>query len=191
MWKKINTDLYRTDTGQAMLVKPDKEGKLIPYFIDDSNPEIEIPIIDLFENPFYKYTNSWKELKALLDTLKIDLSFLYQNSSALFIEVVAASYIPVFFPVNLSGFVSDSSKIQKVGRCHGIANANTLLGTTCRIQSTGTIQNPVWNFTPNENVFLSGYNLVHSLPVTGFVQKIGTAKNNNTLVLNINEPITL
>lgn len=190
-WKQINSELYRNDNGQAMMLRPDKDGKPTPFFIDDSNPDLAIPVVDFMENPFYKYTTSWKELKALLDTLRIDLSFLYQNSSALFIEVVASSYIPIFFPINLSGVVANSTKLHKVGRCHGLASDNTLVGTAGRFQCTGTIQNTAWSFIPGENVFLNGYNLTHSIPTTGFVQKLGTAKNNNTLVLNIGEPITL
>lgn len=191
MWKQINPELYRNDNGQAMMIRRDKDNRACPFFIDDSNPDLAIPIIDFLENPFYKYTSAWIELKNFIDSLRIDLSYLYQNSSALFLNIVANSYVPIFYPVNLSGSVSNTAVLQKIGRCHGIAVANTLLGTSGRIQVNGVIQNTDWNFTPGENVFLFGQNFSHSIPLSGFVQKIGTAKTNNTLVLEIREPITL
>ena len=112
MWKQINPELYRNDNGQAMMIRRDKDNKACPFFIDDSNPDLAIPIIDFLENPFYKYTSAWIELKTFIDSLRIDLSYLYQNSSALFLNIVANSYIPIFYPVNLSGAVSNTAVLQ-------------------------------------------------------------------------------
>lgn len=192
MWKEINKDLIRNDSGQAIIVKPDKNGKPTPFFIDDSLPEFQIPIIDFMENPFYKYSEAWKELKRLVDINHIDIAYLYQNSSALFVNIVASEYLPSFYPVHTNGFLADSNKIQSLGRCFGISIDNIVLGTSGRIQSTGTIENPSWNFTPNQNVFLNGKGILsQTLPLTGFVQKIGTANKYNSLILSIADPITL
>ena len=46
MWKPINPDLYRNDDRHAIVVRPDKDGKPTPYFLDDDNPSLAIPIID-------------------------------------------------------------------------------------------------------------------------------------------------
>ena len=57
MWKQINPELYRNDNGQAMMIRRDKDNKACPFFIDDSNPDLAIPIIDFLEKRMDRIKN--------------------------------------------------------------------------------------------------------------------------------------
>jgi hypothetical protein len=188
MWNEITkNELY--GNGNGCFLKKENDTWLL---FDQDDQTVKIPIIDIFENPVYKYTEAWKELKVIIDKTNLDLNRLLENTSALFLSILANENIPAFSPINLKGFKSDSSLNSLVdASCHGISIIDVLNGNMGFFQASGVIKNVLWNWTPNQNVFLNGNTFSHTKPSTGFLQRVGIAKTSDTLILKISEPIRL
>ena len=187
-WTEVTKDeLYKNKNGCFL-----KKENGIWFLFDQDDQTIKIPIVDILENPVYKYTTAWYELKTILDRIDSDLNRLSENTSALFLSILTTENIPAFKPVTLKGKVADSNLISLVdASCQGFCNTEVLSGNMGLFQASGVIKNPAWNFTPHQNVFLSGNDLTQTKPNTGFLQKVGIAKSSDTLIIKISDPIRL
>lgn len=191
MWKKINSELFRNEFGHAIIIKRDTNNIPTYFFTDDNIQNLEIPIVDFFNNPIFRIESTPTELNNLKLFIESQIASLNEYKQGLYLKIVATEKIDSFCPINIYGNQSDSNLAHRIGKCHGITTTEFLYGTSGNAQLYGFIENSLWNFTPGKPVFLNGKNLSHSIPTSGFIQKIGTAKTNKSLYLSIQEPITL
>lgn len=74
----------------------------------------------------------------------------------------------------------------------GMALQTALEGAQCKVQTSGEIVNPAWILSPGAIYYVStGGTISLTPPTSGFVQKIGLAKNATTLVISLGEAITV
>jgi hypothetical protein len=72
----------------------------------------------------------------------------------------------------------------------GIAMTNIVAGAGGMVQRSGLIQNVLWSFDPGELYYLGVAGTLSKIPpVSGFWQRMGIAKNANTLLIDMGEPI--
>jgi hypothetical protein len=74
----------------------------------------------------------------------------------------------------------------------GFTKNNYSAGDTMIPISQGEITNSNWNLIPGNSYFLGvGGNITNLVPTIGFIQKVGIAKNSNTLIIKLDIPIKL
>ena len=187
-WIEVfKNELYKNSQG-CFLKK--ENGEFVLF--DQDGQTIRIPIKDILENPVYKYTDAWRELKTIVDKTNLDLSNIAQNTSALYLSILAKEDIPSFAPVNLKGYKADSNFTQLIdATCQGFSMNETLTNAIGTFQANGVIQNSLWNWNVNDTIFLNGNSLSNIRPTTGILQRIGTAKTSDTIILKLSDPIRL
>jgi hypothetical protein len=63
-------------------------------------------------------------------------------------------------------------------------------GESGTVQQSGAIINPAWSLEPGKPYFLAtGGGISVNVPVVGFIQQIGIAKDATTLVINLGDPV--
>ena len=78
------------------------------------------------------------------------------------------------------------------GRVVGMVTENIAEGVDGKAQTAGEVTNPLWNLVPGSAYFLaSGGEIGVDIPVTGFIQRVGVAKNATKLLLSLSEPILI
>lgn len=108
------------------------------------------------------------------------------------IDVVAAEDLPAFTVVTVDGHVADSSNFAHIGRVVGLTLADIATGFSGSVKMEGEMTNPAWSFTPNSKLFLgSGGGLSSIAPATGFAQVIAVAQSDQTIIIQIGDPILL
>ncbi|MBK8393659.1 MAG: hypothetical protein IPL26_00190 [Leptospiraceae bacterium] len=162
-WHEVfKNALYKNNTG--CFLKKEKDEFVI---FDQEGQLIRIPLIDIFENPVYKYS-------------EFDL------------KISASENLPILSPVNFNGLLANSDNTDLPNSiCLGITIENILNGNEGKIKTSGIIENSSWNWTVNETIFLNGNTLSQVKPETGFIQKIGIAKTANSILLKISDAIIL
>lgn len=188
MWYEVfKNELYKNDKG-CFLKK--ENGEFVLF--DQDGQTIRIPIKDILENPVYKYTEAWHELKAIVDNVNANLNNISQNTSAQFLSILAKEDIQAFTPINLKGYKADSNLVSLIdATCQGFSIQDVLTNNMGLFQASGVIQNPLWNWNVNESVFLNGNILSQVRPANGILQRVGIAKSSDTLILKISDPIRL
>lgn len=85
---------------------------------------------------------------------------------------------------------ASSANTTHAGRVLGISETTQAAGTDAVIQISGEIENPAWTLETGKAYFLaSGGEITLTPPVAGFAQRIGVAKTEHILVINLGEPI--
>lgn len=107
------------------------------------------------------------------------------------VEVVATEDIPAFSVVTSKGKVADSGTVSGIEKVIGIAEADIDTGFSGRVTMIGEIDNPAWTFVAGDVIFLNGTSLSTTAPSTGFSQRIGTAKSDTVIYVNLGQPILL
>lgn len=107
------------------------------------------------------------------------------------IEIVSTEPVSAFAVVTSSGRNADSSSLASVGRVAGINLSAVGAGETMNVTNVGEVTNLGWAWTAGDVVFLNGTVLSTTVPGTGFIQRIGTARNSTTLIVELGEPILL
>ena len=72
-----------------------------------------------------------------------------------------------------------------------LINTLSLTNAIGTFQANGVIQNSLWNWNVNDTIFLNGNSLSNIRPTTGILQRIGTAKTTDTIILKLSDPIRL
>lgn len=86
---------------------------------------------------------------------------------------------------------ADSSDILTVGKVIGITKTSAISFAPITIQVIGEL-NGFFGLIPNLPVYLSTLgNITQTLPLSGYIQKIGIATSSTTILINISEPIVL
>ncbi len=85
---------------------------------------------------------------------------------------------------------ADGFNPTHAGKVIGLANSTQAEGMPVIIQLAGEIENLAWHLVAGEVYYLvSGGEISSTPPDTGFVQRIGVAKNSTILVINLGEPV--
>lgn len=102
-------------------------------------------------------------------------------------------------PINLGGnrvvtssiTYADNTNLLTAGKAIGITTSAATINTTVNIQIIGEL-NGFSGLVSDSPVYLSTLGTVtQTLPLSGYVQKIGMATSSTTLLINISEPIVL
>jgi hypothetical protein len=113
-------------------------------------------------------------------------------ASSVAVSITAAENIPAFVAVTSLGRIANSSNPSAgIGRVIGIALAAIALGFSGTVVESGEVVNPLWAWTPGDQIFISGAGLSNSAPGTGFVQQMGTAKSATTIIVDSAQPVLL
>jgi hypothetical protein len=107
------------------------------------------------------------------------------------ISIVATVNIPAYSVVTSSGVSADSGNPGFRGKIIGVNPIAILAGFSGPVTEAGEVQNLGWSWNSGDVVFLNGTSLSTTSPGTGFSQKIGTAKNASTLVIELGEPVLM
>ncbi len=86
---------------------------------------------------------------------------------------------------------ADSSNPLHLGRVVGITTGAAAEGAGVTVQSTGPMEEPSWNWTPDEDLWLSANGLVTQVfPAEAvFAQRIGIALTPTRIWVDISEPV--
>lgn len=108
------------------------------------------------------------------------------------VTIVAAENLPAYGPVTSLGLKADSANPSaSFGRVIGLAPAAIANGFSGPVVEIGEVANPAWTWTAGDYIFLSGTSLATSPPGAGFVQRLGTAKNPTTIIVDISDAVLL
>ncbi|MFP4528515.1 MAG: hypothetical protein ACLFQX_08200 [Candidatus Kapaibacterium sp.] len=90
-------------------------------------------------------------------------------------------------------FLADYSDADQAGRIVGMTMHSATAGEDVEVKIAGTLNLQSWGLLPGTVYFLaSSGNLTATPPsATGFIQKIGVARDSNNLEINISYPILL
>lgn len=78
------------------------------------------------------------------------------------------------------------------GRVVGIALETRSEGKSIEVAISGSVTHVKWKLTPGAKCFVSSGGMIsHDPPDVGFVQRIGVAENEQTILLQIGEPVVL
>lgn len=76
-------------------------------------------------------------------------------------------------------------------RCIGISTHSALNGSTIKIQSTGEIVEPTWNWVVGQPIFAHEDGIISQTPSESFIVVIGKAISQTKILLNLETPIIL
>ncbi len=106
-------------------------------------------------------------------------------------SIVATENIPAFVAVTTSGKIADSGNLAHLGKVVGITTAAIVSGFSGSVQFIGELNNPAWTWTAGDSIFPNGVGLSSTAPSSGWVKKLGTAKNPTTVIIELEESILL
>lgn len=163
------------------------------YIYDNSHMEIKFPLDAFFENPFFNFLEENLALKNRIAQLKTEVDYLYQNPSTQFLDLVARTELEAYKMVSLEGVLADNSRNINLYSATGIILQNKNFNELARLQLSGVVENPLWNFTPKRNLFLLN-NSISETPVnqnSKFIQKIGFSLSPTKILISMQQPIQI
>lgn len=98
------------------------------------------------------------------------------------------------------GYISSSNTIMtassnNITHCNkvvGLIIETKAQGEQVKVQISGEVSNTSWNLVAGYSYYLgNGGTISNVAPTTGFIQKVGIAKNSTTLSINLGQPIKL
>lgn len=107
------------------------------------------------------------------------------------LSVVAITNIPAFQAITHSGDRANSGNTAHFGKVIGVTKAVVSSGFSVDVTQIGELVNSGWTWTPGDIVYLNGNLLSSVSPVSGFVQKLGIARNSTTLIVELASPVLL
>lgn len=95
----------------------------------------------------------------------------------------------VFLTPSANIMLANSNNSSHADRIVGLSLSNADENSTSLVRFTGNISNESWSLTAGSIYYLGyGGSLTTTIPVIGFIQKIGLAINPTTLILQIGNP---
>ncbi len=113
------------------------------------------------------------------------------NDDKIMISITVSTNILKGESVNLDGTKSNSSIVGKRDKIAGLANTDINSGFSGDIVVEGILQNSGWSWSINDIIYINGTSLSNTPPSTGFIQKLGVAKNSTTIDIKIGQSILL
>lgn len=184
--KNYRWEHYKSD---ACLIKKDD----VIYFYDSSNSSLMFPVLDLLKSPAIDILGILQTHTDKLIELRNDVSYLFNNQSAQFLEIPANIDFAKYDLATYSGLRANNRGIPNKLKALGFISENKNTGEVARVQLTGTIENSEWNWTPGEDVFLYSNTISHlpKMPDSTFIQKVAQAVTTTKLLITIKDPIIL
>lgn len=100
------------------------------------------------------------------------------------------AYQVVFATTDSTVQAANSAEPSHAGRVVGMTEAAIAEGATGTVRTGGAITNSAWSLSPGLSYFLAaGGEISLNIPSSGFIQRIGTARDSTTLIINMGEPI--
>lgn len=106
-------------------------------------------------------------------------------------SIVATEAINQFDVVTGSGKRATSDNITYRNKIVGVAINSIANGFSGDVQTGGTITNPAWSFVSGDRIYLNGYILSTTPPLTGFSIQVGIATATDTINIEIQISILL
>lgn len=107
------------------------------------------------------------------------------------VSVTASTNIPAFSAITSAGDRADSSNILHFGKIIGITKTIVFSGFIVEICQIGELENLNWAWITGQEIFLNGNSLSSVSPISGFVQRLGIAKNSTTIIVELESPVLL
>lgn len=107
------------------------------------------------------------------------------------LDIQASENIPNFSMVTISGNKANSLNSAHLEKVVGLAPVGVLNGFISNVVTNGIVTNPAWSLAVSSPIYLNGTSLSQTPSDTGFVQRVGIAKNATTLYVDLAEPILL
>lgn len=149
----------------------------------------KLTLKDLIEIDKLRFSdNSFKEeFESLLenDSFKNKVEELIKDVLP-YIEITTSESIPEFKLITANGLKANTDLAREA---IALSIKNVPNNTTDKFLLLGLVKNPLWNFTPNEKLFLNGENISHTIPTTSFIQKVGIAITTDSFLLKIEKAI--
>jgi hypothetical protein len=190
IWKETVKN-YRWEHYKSDACLINKDG--IIYLYDSSNSNLMFPLMDLFKNPAFDIFATLQAHTDDLTQLRNDVSFLFNNQAAQFLEMPAVVDLYKYNLVTIAGERANNRGIPNRFRAIGFISENKNTGEVAKAQLTGTIENSEWNWTKGEDVFLYSDTISHlpKMPDSTFIQKVAQAVTSTKLLITIKDPIIL
>lgn len=156
-------------------------------FYDSSKSSVAFPLVDLLDFPGIS-------LLARLKTAEDSLRYLYENSQTVpAFERTASASLQKLQPVGADAGPAGCMETALARRCIGLASADTASGETVRIQYGGMMENPDWNWTPGQELFLGDREISMSpyIPGAFFTQKIAEAVSRTKILIRLESPVII
>jgi hypothetical protein len=86
---------------------------------------------------------------------------------------------------------ADNTNLDTLTKAIGVTAGAAILGEPIHVISGGELEG-FFGLTPNQPVYLSVNGTVtQTLPVTGYIQRIGVAVTSTKIIINLSEPLAL
>lgn len=187
IWEEIiPSKLWQHKTCDVQIRNVD--GKM--FFYDKSKMDVMFPLSDLLDSPAIALLSQITNNENKIATLRRDVDFLFGNQSAQIIEVCAQVDLMKYQLATMDGLVANNRGIYSQFKAEGFVIENKNAGEIVKIQRTGIIENPEWNWSKGQTIFcysntISKYS---TLPDSKFIQKVAEAITPNKLLITIEEP---
>lgn len=117
------------------------------------------------------------------------LASLQGSTTSLYFSISSPTAIGGNRAVLSSGYYADCTDTATIGRVIGITMTATTIGELMAVAYAGEL-NGFYGLTPNQPVYLSTNGTVtQTPPISGYIQKLGVAKNSGSILINIETPI--
>lgn len=107
------------------------------------------------------------------------------------VEYIAHEDIATFDMVTADGYKADSSNLSHASKVLGISKTTTANGFTGTATVDGKVVNGAWSWTIGAQIFLNGTSISEIPPITGFVLRVAKATKADTIVIDIDQSVTL
>ena len=105
--------------------------------------------------------------------------------------IVASEYVEAYAGITAQGKPADSRVLSQMGKVVGVTTRSIGRGFAGEVQLIGELVNPAWRWTAGDAVFINGTKLAATPPASGWVKKVGVAKNQTTIIVDLGEAILL
>lgn len=128
--------------------------------------------------------------------IEVSIDSLLPMPSATYTTYTASGNISSFNLVMATGAntvaKNDPTDTANYDLCVGVAKTSALTGETVQVVTSGEVDQAGWGLTPAA-IYFAGPNgtITTSPPVSGLLQRVGVAKDPDTLILDLDDPIEL
>jgi hypothetical protein len=106
-------------------------------------------------------------------------------------QVVAAEDLAAFVTITVDGYECHCNNTAHYGHLAGITVVATATGFMAPIRRSGLVNNPAWSWTPLAVIFCGPSGLTMTPPTNGWLQSVGIAQSDMSMLINLGEPILL
>lgn len=112
-------------------------------------------------------------------------------AESIYVDILAAENISKYHVVTSDGFIANSNVDSHKNKVLGIATQDIPNGFNGKVLLFGDLDNPLWGWTVNKQVFLNGTAISDIAPSTGFILPIGKIRYATRILVNPKTSIKL